>query len=107
MTDKIDFQQILLKNIYWVYLPILLLIILSLLSKIRCSTEITFILLIPLSIIYTLLFNIVYIYKNYPKSSISSRIVNIIFFLLILWIIGMIIFTILVATGNMDCNFMS
>jgi hypothetical protein len=107
MADKIEVKGVFLKNLYWVYIPIAVLIILFNLSKTKCTSTITFILLIPISIIYTLTVNISYLYANHREAPFSSKFVTMIFSLVSLSFFGLILIIVLAILGvQLGCKFM-
>jgi hypothetical protein len=107
MPDKIEVKGVFLKNLYWVYLPVFVLMLVSNLGKTECNTTVTFILLIPISMIYTVLINSIYLSKNHREAPFSSKLVTIIFSLVSLWFFGMILLLILAMIGiQLGCNFM-
>lgn len=84
MADKIYLKKIFLKNFFYIYLP--LIIIMLSISKTNCSL-ILLIFIMPTFIIYTIIFNLSYIYKNCKEANLSSKISSIIFFLILTIII--------------------
>lgn len=107
MVNKIEVKEVLLKNLYWVYIPLAAIILLSSLSKAECGFTTTFIVLIPLSIIYTIIINASLLYQSHREAPFSSKLVAIIFSLVGLAFFGLVLILVLAILGaQLGCNFM-